>query len=216
MIKNLIFDLDGTLATTHQDIISSLNHALSFMNIKKKINKKIFINSANKGSKYMIMQITKLGNKKINKINTLFLNHYKNNICVKSKIKKNLESFLKYSRRKKIKLFVSTNKSEKNSKILLKKLKILKYFKFVIGYDTFQYKKPDPKHLKYLQKKFPFKKDETIMIGDSEIDFKLAKKFNIRFIFVRNGYTNKSSLEKLSEHHFSNYTKLIKILKKLN
>ena len=40
------------------------------------------------------------------------------------------------------------------------------------------------------------------MIGDSEIDFKLAKKFNIRFIFVRNGYTNKSSLEKLSEHHF--------------
>ena len=127
MIKNLIFDLDGTLATTHQDIISSLNHALSFMNIKKKINKKIFINSANKGSKYMIMQITKLGNKKINKINTLFLNHYKNNICVKSKIKKNLESFLKYSRRKKIKLFVSTNKSEKNAKIL-KKIKNFKIF----------------------------------------------------------------------------------------
>ena len=53
------------------------------------------------------------------------------------------------------------------------------------------------------------------MIGDSEIDFKLAK-FNIRFIFVRNGYTNKSSLEKFREHHFSNYTKPIKILKKLN
>ena len=42
MIKNLIFDLDGTLATTHQDIISSLNHALSFMNIKKDKQKNFY------------------------------------------------------------------------------------------------------------------------------------------------------------------------------
>ena len=186
------------------------------MNVKKKINKKIFINSANQGSRHMIMQIIKAGNKKINEINTIFLNHYRNNICIKSKIKKNLKNFLKYSQREKIRLFVSTNKSEKNAKILLTKLKILKYFKFVIGYETFQQQKPNPKHLKCLQKKFSFKKDETLMVGDSEIDFKLAKNFNIRFIFVRNGYTNKSSLKKLSDYHFSNYTKFIKILKRLN
>ena len=41
---------------------------------------------------------------------------------------------------------------------LIKKIKNFKYFKFVIGYDTFQYKKPDPKHLKYLQKNFHLKK----------------------------------------------------------
>ena len=29
MIKNIIFDLDGTLANTHKDIIFSLNYALN-------------------------------------------------------------------------------------------------------------------------------------------------------------------------------------------
>ena len=40
MIKNIIFDLDGTLANTSTDIIFSLNHALKRANISKKVNLK--------------------------------------------------------------------------------------------------------------------------------------------------------------------------------
>ena len=38
MIKNIIFDLDGTLANTSEDIIDSLNFALKRIGFSKKIN----------------------------------------------------------------------------------------------------------------------------------------------------------------------------------
>ena len=36
MIKNIIFDIDGTLADTSTDIINSFNHSLKKMDLKKK------------------------------------------------------------------------------------------------------------------------------------------------------------------------------------
>ena len=36
MLKNIIFDLDGTLADTSSDIISSVNYSLKKKKLKKK------------------------------------------------------------------------------------------------------------------------------------------------------------------------------------
>ena len=46
MVKNIIFDLDGTLANTSQDIISSLRFALK----KKGLNKIISLSKFYQGS----------------------------------------------------------------------------------------------------------------------------------------------------------------------
>ena len=39
-------------------------------------------------------------------------------------------------------------------------------------------------------KKFGFLKNQTIFVGDTEIDSFLAKNFKIKFILLKNGYTN--------------------------
>ena len=217
MIKNVIIDIDGTLAETYSDIIRSLNFSLKKEKIKKKIDLKKFKSLANNGSKKMIMKL--IGRKKsylINDLNNLFINHYRKNICIKSKLKKNALLFLKYCKKNKINLFVSTNKSEENAKLLLKKLKVLKYFKFTAGHDTFNYKKPNPLHLDMLKKKFKIKKKQTIYIGDSEIDSLVARKFKIKFFLIKKGYTNISHLKIFSDYTFSNFTEIPSLIKKLS
>ena len=74
MIKNIILDLDGTLAKTHPDILSSLKFSLRKKKIKKKVNFKKFKSLANNGSYNMIKNL--IGGKNnflINELNKLFL-----------------------------------------------------------------------------------------------------------------------------------------------
>lgn len=218
MIKNIIFDIDGTLADTSADIISSFNYSLKKNGFKKKINFQNFKKIANKGSLYLIQKV--IGKKNIHskKINNDFLKHYENNICIKSKLRKNLKIFLEYCKKNNIKLFISTNKLEKIAKLLLKKLKINNYFLFIAGSDTFKYKKPNYLHLQQLKKKFCFLKKETIFIGDTEIDSLLARNFKIKFILFKNGYTTVNPKKLDYEIAISDYDKLqsyVENLKKL-
>ena len=97
---------------------------------------------------------------------------------------------------------------EKIAKLLLKKLKINNYFLFIAGSDTFKHKKPNYLHLQKLKKKFHFLKKETIFVGDTEIDSLLAKNFKIKFILLRNGYTNVDPQKLNYEIAISDYNKL--------
>lgn len=212
MIKNIIFDIDGTLADTSDDIIDSLNVSLMKFGFKKKINFSKFKKVANKGSIHMIKEVLGKNNKKEKEINNFFLKYYEANICNKSKLKSNVLDFLKFCKKKKIKLFISTNKLEKNAKLLLTKLKILSFFDFVAGSDTFKYKKPNSLHLKYLNKLCNFKKKETIFIGDTEIDSRAAENYNIKFVLIKNGYTTLRTRKINYNFCISNYDELRTIL----
>ena len=90
---------------------------------------------------------------------------------------------------------------------------IYSFFDFIAGSDTFKHQKPNPFHLRSLKKKFSLKKVETIFIGDTEIDSNLANRFNIRFILVRNGYTNLKSHQIKSDFVISNYSNISRIMK---
>jgi phosphoglycolate phosphatase len=208
MIKNVIFDIDGTLANTSTDIINSFNYSLKKNGFKKKINFQEFKKAANNGSLSLIKKIIRRKNVYLKKINNDFLEQYKDNICVKSKLKKGVIPFLRFCKKNKIKCFISTNKLEHNAKLLLKKFKINNYFLFVAGSDTFKYRKPNFLHLEQLRKKFGFLKNETIFIGDTEIDSLLATKFKIKFILFKNGYTNVDPKQMNFDISVSNYSKL--------
>ena len=216
MIKNIIFDLDGTLANTSTDIINSFNYSLKKNGSKKKLNFKKFKKIANKGSLYLIQQVVKKKSIYTKKINNDFLKHYKNNICIKSKLKKGVIPFLKFCKKKKIRLYVSTNKLEQNAKLLLKKLKINNYFSYIAGSDTFRYKKPNFLHLQELMKKFGFLKNQTIFVGDTEIDSFLAKNFKIKFILLKNGYTNIDPKKIRYDMVITNFKKLQSYIENFN
>jgi len=188
MIKNIIYDLDGTLINSSKDIINSFNYAFKINNIKTKVNNQYFLNNANLGSKYFIRKATK---KKFNfqKVQLDFQIHYDLNFYKHTTLKDGVKEFLKFTKKKNFKNILCTNKKEKIATKILKKYKIYNYFNFIIGYDTFKETKPEFKYVKKIFKKFHLDRLNTIMIGDTEVDSIMANRAKIKFFLIKNGYT---------------------------
>jgi phosphoglycolate phosphatase len=87
---------------------------------------------------------------------------------------------------------VCTNKQERLAVDLLKRLNLFNYFEYVAGSDTFNYNKPDPRHLTDVVEIVGGDLKKTIMVGDSEVDEMAATNAKLPFILVADGYTEKT------------------------
>ena len=143
-----------------------------------------------------------------------FLNYYKKNICVESKLINGVEYFLKWSKENNISLGVCTNKQDYLSVDLLKKLKINQYFEYIAGSNTFDYHKPDPRHLTNIIEIMQGDIQKSIMIGDSETDAETAKSAGVPFILIENGYTEKKSSEIHHDHLIKDFIGIEEIISK--
>ena len=191
----IIFDLDGTLVDSAKDIMIANNKTLekfgykpiSFKNVKHIIGQGIRVNII----RSLKMQNVKINKKKENEMYDFFFSFYKKNLYVESKIYGGLNSFLKNLKKQGYKLAVCSNKLEVLTKIVLKKTKLLKYFDFVAGGDTFAHRKPHPSVLNNVIKNFKINKNNVLFIGDSEHDYYSALNSNIKFCLKTKGFTNK-------------------------
>jgi phosphoglycolate phosphatase len=109
---------------------------------------------------------------------------------------------------------VCTNKQEHLSNDLLKKIGIYDFFEYVAGSDTFDYCKPDPRHLTNVVEILDGDVKKTIMIGDSETDANAAKAAEIPVILLENGYTEKNTTEIYHNHLIKDFVDIEKIIKK--
>ncbi len=90
---------------------------------------------------------------------------------------------------------VCTNKQEYLAVDLLRQIKIYDYFEYVAGSNTFDYCKPDPRHLTNVIEIMQGDINKSLMIGDSETDAESSKAAGIPFILLENGYTEKKVSE---------------------
>ena len=109
---------------------------------------------------------------------------------------------------------VCTNKQEHLSIDLLKKIKIYHFFDYVAGGNTFQFNKPNPKHLTETIEIIGGNIKKSLMVGDSETDSKAAKAANIPFILIEDGYTEKKTSEIYHDYLVKDFVGLEKIIKK--
>mgnify|MGYP001334831868 FL=1 len=78
---------------------------------------------------------------------------------------------------------------------LLKKINLYDYFEYIAGSDTFEFNKPDPRHLTNVVEIIGGNLKKTIMVGDSEVDSNSAINAKIPFVLVADGYTEKTTEE---------------------
>jgi len=211
----ILFDLDGTIVNTAPDLMAAHNHVMRTFGFEEKKMEDIK-SLAGKGAWVMMQRSLK---KEINdenlkqKMKKEFLNFYSKNIDKESKPLKGVVNFLEWAQSKNISSAVCTNKQERLATDLLKKLKLFNFFEYVAGCDTFEYNKPDPRHLTSVVEIIGGNLKKTIMVGDSEVDSDSAYNANLPFILVDNGYTEKTSKE--IKHNFlikdfNNFDEIIK------
>ena len=219
----IIFDLDGTLVETAPDLINAHNHVMSkfgFQTKKSEDIKKLVGKGANTLIAKSVWGQVKENFKKVDDTNfkkemvNEFLDYYRKNICIESKIINGAEKFLEWCKENNISLGVCTNKQDYLSVDLLKKLKINHYFEYIAGSNTFDYCKPDPRHLTNVIEIMNGDLTKSIMIGDSETDAETAKLAGVPFILLENGYTEKKSSEIHHDHLIKDYIGIEEIISK--
>jgi phosphoglycolate phosphatase len=143
-----------------------------------------------------------------------FVNFYGKNIVNESTLVTGVKDFLIWCKEQNISMAVCTNKQEHLSNDLLKKIGIYDFFEYVAGSDTFDYCKPDPRHLTNVVEILDGDVKKTIMIGDSETDANAAKAAEIPVILLENGYTEKNTTEIYHNHLIKDFIGIEKIISK--
>ena len=82
------------------------------------------------------------------------------------------------------------------------------------GSDTFDYCKPDPRHLTSVVEILDGDIKKTIMIGDSETDANAANAAEIPIILLKDGYTEKNIDEIYHNHLINDFIGIEKIISK--
>ena len=219
----ILFDLDGTLVDTAPDLMNAHNHVMKKYGFPTKSTNEIR-NLIGKGAGALIgrsiwgqakKEFHSVDNQKIkNQMSKDFVDYYGKNIINESTLIKGIEDFLKWCIKENISMAVCTNKQEHLAIDLLKKIKIYDYFEYIAGSNTFDYCKPDPRHLTSIIEILNGDVNKSLMIGDSETDANAAKAAEIPIILLENGYTEKNTKEIYHNHLIKDFIGVEKIVSK--
>ena len=219
----VLVDLDGTIVDTAPDLMNAHNYVMKKFGYETKTTEEIR-NLVGKGAGALIgrsiwgtakKEFGKISDKKIkDEMVKDFIDYYGKNIVNESKIIDGVIEFLKWSKQNDISLAVCTNKQEHLAIDLLKKIKIFDYFEYVAGSNTFDYCKPDPRHLTSVIEILQGDIQKSLMIGDSETDSAAANSANLPFILLEDGYTDKKVNEIPHDHLVTNFKDIEKIVSK--
>ena len=199
--KTIIFDLDGTLIDSFDDVFYSMNYALKacgFSELTKEDIRQLI-------GPDLAISISK----KINSADfsyDVFIKHYRD-FYTKSnthytELYPDVELVLESLMKKGMQLAVLTNKSEDQSKFILKKLGVAHYFAIIAGPDTYNVAKPNIEGIISLCRDLAVKKDDVAFVGDTEIDLLTAQEANLTSVAVTYGYRSKEELLKYSPTFF--------------
>ena len=217
----ILFDLDGTLIDTAPDLMNAHNHVMKKFGYETRSTEEIR-NLVGKGAESMSgrsmwnqakKELKKIDDEEIkSQMVKEFIDYYGKNIANESKLIKGVGEFLVWCKNNNISMAVCTNKTEHLAVDLLKQIKIYDYFEYVAGYNTFEYCKPDPRHLTSVVEILQGDVKKTIMVGDSETDADSAKAANMPFILVEGGYTDKNPNEIYHNYLIKDFINLEKLV----
>ena len=219
----ILFDLDGTLVDTAPDLMLAHNHVMKEFGYPTKSTKEIR-NLVGQGAGALLgrsiwgqakKEFGKIQDEKIKKeMVNKFIDFYGKNIVRESTLIKGVKEFLIWAKGKNIAMAVCTNKQEHLAIDLLKKIGIYDFFEYVAGHNTFDYSKPDPRHLTSVVEILEGDLNRTLMIGDSETDAIAAKEAGIPLILLEDGYTEKNITEIHHNHLIKDFINIEKIVLK--
>ena len=219
----ILFDLDGTLVDTAPDLMLAHNHVMKKFGYPTKSTDEIRTLVGQGAGALLGRSIWGQAKKEFSKVNDEkikkemvkdFIDFYGKNIVNESTLIDGVKEFLIWAKNKNISMAVCTNKTENLAIDLLKKIGIFDFFEYVAGHNTFEYCKPDPRHLTSVIEILGGDIKKTLMIGDSETDANAAKGAGIPVILLEDGYTEKNTTEIYHNHLVKDFSGIEKIVLK--
>lgn len=195
--KAILFDLDGTLLYTLEDLMIAVNTILKKHNEPERTIHQIREAVGNGNRRLMALSLR--GGEEHPHLEELFLeylDYYKNHCTVTTKIYPGIEETLSYCKENNIKIGVVTNKASYVTESLVKHY-FNDAFPFILGDDGINPKKPSSIPAEKAFSALNISKSETLYIGDSPIDYEFSKNAGMDCMLVSYGFNEKETLQKL-------------------
>lgn len=196
MKKAIVFDLDGTLLNTLEDLCDSTNYALQKCGFPKRSLGEIrrFVgNGIRKLIERAVPENT--SETEVTACYEIFCEHYKDNMENKTAEYDGISEMLRALYESGYKMAIVTNKADFAAQVLCKNL-FGKYIHTVVGSADTRPNKPAPDGVYYALGQMGVEKTEAVFIGDSEVDILTAKNAGIDAIGVLWGFRDLSDLQK--------------------
>ena len=188
----IVYDLDGTLVDTLQDITNAANHMLSQLGVAALSPDQVrrFIG---RGMRQLVMDCLQTESpERIAEGMRIYRAYYHQHLTDNSRLfPAALEVLEFFSGRTQA---VISNKPNPYSTDLLKALGVDRYFFEIIGGDDPYPRKPDPASLRVLMERADASNEQTIVIGDSPIDVELGRSAGVFTVCVTHGLSDRHDL----------------------
>lgn len=193
--KAAVFDLDGTILDTLEDLKDSLNHSLSEAGFPERTldeTRRFVGNGVHKLIERAVPRGT--SEKEIDEIFAEFKAYYKNHCAVKTKPYEGIPELLAELKKKGCPAAVVSNKVDFAVKSLCESY-FPDLFDMTVGEREGIRRKPCPDSLLEVMKTLCIKKEDTLYIGDSEVDIQTAKNAEVDCLAVDWGFRSRETLE---------------------
>ncbi|MGN1328445.1 MAG: HAD family hydrolase [Eubacterium sp.] len=184
MIKCAIFDLDGTLVDTSQDLGRATAYVLEQFDREAKWTDADYRRFVGNGAKKLLERAFEntLSDEQLDKALDMFKVKYNDILIDNAYVYDGIKEALDAVKQRGVKLAVVTNKPHKSAVKMVEALFGKGYFELITGAHESVAKKPDPFTTNETLKKLGVKPSEAIFFGDSDVDVLTAKNAGVEAV----------------------------------
>lgn len=197
----VLFDLDGTLLNTLDDLADSVNAVLMKRGYRQRTKEEVmqFIGD---GAKMLITRSLPPGTTETEILHCLsmFREIYQANMQNKTRPFDGIPALLKRLKEMGIKTGVVSNKPDEATKAVCR-IYFQEDIGAAIGDNIDRKKKPEPDNIYEAMKQLGTVKEKTLYVGDSDTDMRTARNAGIDSVGVTWGYRSRDALEKAGAGH---------------
>lgn len=202
--KAVLFDLDGTLVDSMEDIASAINRVLGDFELAPQ-GVDSYRNRVGWGlRKALELTMPPMDSEEINRAVTLLKDYYTADPCTGTTAYDGIHNLLETLKSNDCTLFVYTNKDESIAEIIIENVFPTGTFKKIFGARSGRAQKPDKTAVRSVIEETGFKAEEILYIGDSEVDMETAAAGNMDSLAVLWGYRDKKQLEEYKKLAYVN------------
>jgi phosphoglycolate phosphatase len=191
-IDLVMFDLDGTLANTGQDLADAVNHTRVHFDLEPLPEELVFTH-VGRGVEHLLRHsLPEDSIDHFQEVMRVFLARYENHLLDTTILYPGVHEVLDYFRDKR--RVVVSNKMHRLTVAVLRGLGVEKQFDAVLGGDSAAEKKPHPALVHDVLARFKILPTHALIVGDGDTDVEAGKRAGIITCGVTYGLGNKEAL----------------------
>ena len=196
MIKNIVFDIDGTLLDSKRDIAGAQLWVLQQLGVENYTEEDLYPHIGKTLQETFTLLLPDRLHPKIPEAAIMYRDYYRPRALETTKLFPGVKETLEILHLKKINLATATIKSTETTKRVLTFFSIAEYFCQLQGTDGMPHK-PNPFILNKILREQAWSREETLMVGDTDRDIIMGKNGSVATCGVTYGTFSHTQMEAL-------------------